>query len=171
MLDKMISQYYMKIEEQKQLQERIEFEAEKIKKKITMRKKQVERLEKKKDKVMCNYYKFPSWVELIVEPLMEQLEKATGLKGEIYGPFGLNSRTSIYLTKNPELSITEQTSLKVTIEPPHGTHVKYETGKTKSKYQRGSIGKLNGRNKVLADLPNRLEEIIEILHGDKTLLD
>lgn len=141
-------------------------ETERIKEKIEERKKQIERLKKKLEKRKNDYYKkdFPNWVETIVKPLMYDLEEKTGLHGEIYGPFGLCCKTSIYLRENMEKSITEQTTLHITIEPPTSDgKIYYETGEVKGGYAKDSIGTLNGMNKVVAELPDTIEAIVELL--------
>ena len=134
-------------------------ELKRIDEKILQRSRQIERLKKKRDKV---YYSF-SWIDNVVKPLMHDLEKATGLTGEIYGPFGLRAETSIYLRKDMSKSITETETLSIELEHmSDGTY--YATGEETNNYQPMSIGWLNGFHHVMAPLPDTLEEIIALLH-------
>lgn len=133
--------------------------------KISEREQQIERLKKRISKRKDDYYKkkYPGWIETIVEPLMRGLEKETGLHGEIYGPFGLCCKTSIYLREDMGKSITEQDTIHITLEPPYEGKLFYETGEIKGEYRKDSIGELNGMNNVLEELPDSIEEIVKIM--------
>lgn len=158
---------YKRCEEERAKERNLMYEdTERIREKIQVREKQIERLKKKMEKREKAYYEkdFPNWIETIVKPLMHDLEKHTGLHGEIYGPFGICCKTSIYLRKDMKESITEQSTLHITIEPPtNDRKIYYETGEVNNRYAKGSIGELNGMNKVKAQLPDTIEEIVALL--------
>lgn len=125
--------------------------------KIEMRRRQIERLERRLEKVG-----YVSWVDTVVNLLMKDLEEATGLHGEIYGPFGLRGATSIYLREDMSKSITEQTTKSITLTSEEdGTY--YETGEIVREYPVNSIGWLNGFGRETKKLPDTLEEILELL--------
>lgn len=135
--------------------------------KIRERKAQLERLEKRRKKVPQT-----SWVEGIVEPLARTLANRTGLSSEIYGPFGLNCTTSIYLRKDMSKSIVEQPTRSITLIPRYGENlhywdddfiIYYQTGEKTNRYAPGTIGELNGMNNVAAPLPDTIEEIEKLL--------
>lgn len=144
---------------------------ESLETKISEREKQIERLKKRIIKRRNEHYKknFPGWIQTIIEPLMHDLEKETGLHGEIYGPFGLCNKTSIYLREDMEKSITDQDTLHITLEPPREGKLYYETGEIKKGYPKGSIGELNGMNNVMGVLPDTIEEIVQIMHTSNKL--
>lgn len=158
---------YKKCEEERNRERKLMYEdTERIREKIQEREKQIERLKKKLEKRKNSYYEkdFSGWIETIVKPLMRDLEKHTGLHGEIYGPFGLCCKTTIYLREDMERSITKQSTLHITIEPPMDNgKIYYETGEVKEGYAKGSIGELNGMNMVMAELPDTIEEIVAVL--------
>ena len=133
-------------------------EMQRIDEKIIQKKQQIERLEKKRNKV---YYSF-SWHEDVVKRLMKDLEEKTGLTGEIYGPFGMRAATSIYLRKDMTKGICEQTTLSIELEEREdGTY--YYTGKNTKNYPSGSIGEINGMNHIMAPLPETIDEIVKVL--------
>lgn len=142
-----------------------------LKAKIAEREQQIERLKKRINKRRDDHYKknYPDWIETIVKPLMRDLEKETELHGEIFGPFGLCCKTAIYLREDMEKTITEQDTIHITLEPPHKGKLYYETGEIKGGYPNGSIGELNGMNKVLEVLPDTIEEIVQIMHSSNKL--
>lgn len=126
-------------------------------------KKQIEKLEKQKDDIFFGR----NWVKGIVEPLAEVLAERSGLKYEIYGPFGIRCSTSIYLRADMSRSITEQETRSITLTPAtseDGTeYCNYDTGEKIDSYEAGSIGWLNGFNNKSAPLPDTLEEIEKLL--------
>lgn len=133
-----------------------------IDEKISERRAQIERLEKRRERLLC-----AGWVEGIVEPLAAALASLTGLSWEIYGPFGLRAETSIYLREDMSRSITEQTTRSIHLVPMHnkdgGYVIHYETREIDDSYQKGSLGEINGINRKTAPLPDTLEEIEKLL--------
>lgn len=133
-----------------------------IEKKILERRAQIERLEKRRERLFG-----VGWVEGIVEPLAAALASLTGLSWEICGPFGLRTETSIYLREDMSRSITEQTTRSIHLVPMHnkdgGYVIHYETGEIDNSYQKGSLGERNGMNRKTAPLPDTIEEIEKLL--------
>lgn len=136
-----------------------------IDEKISERRAQIERLEKRRERLLD-----VGWVEGIVEPLAAALASLTGLSWEIYGPFGLRAQTAIYLREDMSRSITEQTTRSIHLVPKHdkdvGYILHYETGEIDGSYQKGSLGELNGMNRKTAPLPDTIEEIEKLLVTD-----
>lgn len=171
MLNTLITQYQVAREEQTKVKAQLRSEIDALETKIVIRQKQIDRLENRKKKTWHEYNQITcSWINMIIKPLMQQLENKTGLKGELIGPYGLNSRTLLCLIKHSDIDHTNPPILSLTIRPPKDGHIQYETGETTNQYQEGSIADVNGCNEILADLPNTVDEIIKILQGDKTLL-
>lgn len=133
-----------------------------IDEKISERRAQIKRLEKRRERLLG-----VGWVEGIVEPLAAALASHAGLSWEIYGPFGLRSETSIYLCEDMSRSITEQTTRSIHLVPMNnkdgGYILHYETGETDDSYQKGSLGERNGMNRKTAPLPDTIEEIEKLL--------
>ena len=46
-------------------------------------------------------------------------------------------------------------------------HLRYDTCERNNKYQHGSIGELNGFNKIEAPLPESVEEIVKLIKSRK----
>lgn len=133
-----------------------------IDEKISTHRAQIERLEKRRERLWG-----VSWVEGIVEPLATALSARTGLSWKIYGPFGLRLATSIYLREDTSRSITEQTTRSIHLVPMHngegGYILHYETGEIDGSYQKGSLGERNSMNRKTAPLPDTIEEIEKLL--------
>ncbi len=136
---------------------------EKLQKQIERQEGHIKKLEKQKDDIFFSR----GWVQGIVEPLAEVLAQRTGLKWEIYGPFGLRCETSIYLRADMSKSITEQETRSIRLTPAtdqNGTeYCMYDTGETEGGYEPMSIGWLNGFNHKTAPLPDTIEEIEKLL--------
>ena len=146
----------MNIYDKEYRQKEIECRAEmkRIDEKISQRRKQIERLEKKRHRVWASY----GWYNDVVVRLMHDLEKETGLKGEIYGPYGLRAETSIYLREDMSKSICDTETWSIELENREdGTY--YATGKESDEFEPMSIGWLNGFHHIMEPLPDTLEEI------------
>lgn len=143
---------------------KLDEEIDKRRARIERAKKQIEQLERRQEK------EYAFWYDDVVIPLMHDLEKcayeSTGEKwyGEIYGPFGLECETSIYLRKDMSRSICDQTTYGLTIYPPNYEGVmKYQTTEKMNCYPKGSIGDLNGMNFIKAVLPDSINEIWKLM--------
>jgi len=140
---------------------------ESIEEKIAEKRGKIQRLEKAIEKLQKEEEKeYTGWVDGVVRPLAQKLAENTGLYYEIYGPFGLDARTSIYLRADMKKSITEQDCLGITLVPRWSDGdlvMMYETGETTNQYQPGSIGWMNGMNNIEARLPETIEEIMGLL--------
>lgn len=145
--------------------ERFNKEIEKRRERIKRAEKQIEQLKNRQDK------EYAYWFDDVVYPLMHDLEKLAGdgWYGEIYGPFGLECQTSIYLRRDMSRSICDQPTYGLTIYPPNDNGVmKYQTEEKTNTYPKGSIGDLNGMNFVQAALPDSIEEIWKLMkYSDK----
>lgn len=153
-------------------------EERKINERIIERKRQIERLEKKKDKI-------GGWHANLVHPLAKVLTPLLGCDSyEILGPFGLRAETSIWFKKKDSTAKYCDYSLCLTVhheyhqsnreyknhycEPPMRTvFLQYDTYKRNTNYQRGSIGELNGFNKIEAPLPETIDELVKIIKENK----
>ena len=150
----------------KALKTQIEWQINKREERITRAVNQIQALERKKHKIG-----YASWIDDIVKPLMHDLEECaftvTGEKwyGEIYGPFGIFARTTIYLRKDMEKSICDQPTYFLEVMPPdEAGKMYYGTCEFTNKYPVGSLADLNGENEIMADLPETLAEIWEVVH-------
>ena len=152
-------------------------EERRINERIIDRELQIEKLEKKKGEL-------GGWHANLVIPLAEVLTPLLGCDTyEILGPFGLRAETSIWFKKKGSTAQYCDYSLSVTIhhefhdnqeykrrycEPPmKNMYLQYDTYKRDPSYQRGSIGELNGFNKIEAPLPESIDEIVKIIKENK----
>ena len=130
---------------------------------------QISRLEQELEETEHSYI---NWVDGILIPLAKELMKRKGLKYfEIYGPFGLNCETSVYMANERKgtaingcfgesnIPISDVDTWSLTVHPD----MKYRTKKTLNKHPEGSIGDLNGWNDVYEELPDDIDEIVKLL--------
>lgn len=108
-----------------------------------------------------NNLKYPSVYESVVVPLAEELAKHFNTEFDIYGPFGLMGEIIIVLMKDTMKSISEQPTISLTLRISDDV-VLYDTGKRINRYSKGSIGELNGMNKVFKPLPMDFDEIVKL---------
>lgn len=99
------------------------------------------------------------WIDSAIIALVVDIEEYTKEPVQISGPFGLRAEVMInvgisYLTIIPSF---DSGILKLY----------YDTGQKIEKFSPLSIGDINGFNNVQAPLPDTLEEIIDIIRGEK----
>ena len=106
----------------------------------------------------------------LIVPLAKKLSEHFDMPYEIYGPFGTECETSIYLRKDMSKSISEQPTVSLTLRPSwETTWLTYNTGEKIKRYPKGSVGDLNGLNDVYAPLPMEFEEILKLVeYSDST---
>lgn len=112
----------------------------------------------------------PSTYDDLITPLAKKLSEYFGMPYELYGPFGLNCETSIYLREDMQKSICDQPTISLTLRPwNEGSMLRYDTGRRTNQYPKGSIGWLNNDNSIFAPLPMEFEEILKLVkHSDST---
>lgn len=137
----------------------------------------IERLEKKKRKI-------GGWFDTLIHPLAKVLTPLLGCENyEILGPFGLRAETSIWFKKKDSTAKYCDYSLTVTLfnefdknsiykdrycmSSTKTVELRYDTGERDGSYQRGSIGELNGFNKIESPLPESIEEIVNLIKSRK----
>lgn len=159
-----IKNHNVEIEKYKGKRAEIEAEKERLEARIERANKLLARLEEKENRLHR-----PSRYD-VIEALAKRLSEHYSLPYEIYGPFGLECETSIYLRKDMSKSITEQKTISIHLRP-FGDHendwMTYDTGERVNRYARGSIGELNGYNSVYAPLPTDFNEILKLMKIDK----
>ena len=154
-----------------------EREERRINERIIDRELQIARLEKKKSKL-------GGWHANLVIPLAEILTPLLECETyEILGPFGLRAETSIWFKKKDSTAKYCDYSLTLTIHNEwdkdnyykgqycmstmKSVHLRYDTYERNNSYAHGSIGELNGFNKIEAPLPESIDEIIELIKSRK----
>lgn len=110
----------------------------------------------------------PTYCSAIIEPLAKKLSEHFGMPYEIYGPFGLEAETSIYLRKDMNARISEQPTISLTLRPSERSESKflYDTGERTDHYPPGSVGWLNNMNAICLPLPMEFEEILKLVTND-----
>lgn len=154
-----------------------EHEERRINERIIDRELQIERLEKKKNKL-------GGWIANLVIPLAEVLTPLLNCSDyEILGPFGLRSETSIWFKKNNSTAKHCDYSLSLTVHNEwdknsyykgrycmgvmNNVQLRYDTYERDNTYQHGSIGALNGFNKIEAPLPESIDDIVKLIKERK----
>jgi hypothetical protein len=122
---------------------------ENLDRKIEQREAQIERLQKRRANVPCTH-----WTEDLIKPLAAELAARTGLSWELYDLRGMKTATSIYLRADMSKKITEQPTLRITLEP------RRIDGLIVTFYR---TGKKVGINCATAPLPDTIEEIEALL--------
>ncbi|MGN5650977.1 hypothetical protein [Bacillus sp. Brlt_9] len=144
----------------------IEDQIEQKRRSIQRLQEQLDRLEAKKMDDNEN-----GWIHSILVPFSKVIAEKLGWTYEICGPFGEDSRVTIYFYENPEVALVAQTTKSITIVPKYikSGQLHYDTGKRRS----GVVIKnpftagLNGNMNEILPIPDSLEKVIEIL--DKNL--
>lgn len=147
---------------------------DKIQERINAKREKINRLENQIDKLTSKYWKteVPSWIDYLVVPLAEKLAEHFECEYEILGPFGLGARTSIWLKPTADSDIEDIIS-SITLIPLLRSEgqplLEYETGESKESnvFPKGSIGEMNGFNKVVEPLPQDLNAVIKIMEKRK----
>lgn len=137
---------------------------EKINVTIEKRRKQIQRLEKKRDKLALQA---PDWVRDVMHPLAQEIAMKLNQFYDVKGPFGIRAEVSIYIIEDPDMSIIDQGQWSITITPHFNNdgdmEFYYDTGEVKEDFAPGTVGSMNGMNNVEAPLPENIDEIIKLL--------
>ena len=148
-------------------------EERKINERIIDHEIQISRLEKKKSRI-------GGWLDILVKPLANILTPLLDCETfEILGPFGLRGETSIWFKKKDSNAKYCDYSLTVTLHNEwdnnsiykdqycmssmKAVELRYDTGVRDNSYQCGSIGELNGFNKIETPLPESIDEIVKLI--------
>lgn len=111
--------------------------------------------------------KCPGWYEGVLVPFSEAIAKRLEMPYEVYGPFGMCAKTTVYFFPGNGRDITRDETYSITIQP-EGKELYYETGEKVNRYQRNTIGDMNGMNNVTAPVPDDMESIITLLRHAHT---
>ena len=111
-----------------------------------------------------------NWIDSVVKPLAEELRKATGKKFcEVFGPFGLCARVSVYLhdESTDKKELIQQSSLALTLQPcfedGDAFSLAYETGGIARQCEPGSLAALNGMDRATAPLPDSIDDVVMLM--------
>ncbi len=118
-------------------------ESDRLEARIEKRKKQITRLEAKKQRLML-----PSWISLIVEEIAKELIKSMSARCyQILGPFGFGATTSIHFYKDETESLEGCRS--ITFSPGNidkGELSRVDHSINTKQFEEGSFGERNGLN-------------------------
>ncbi|MCK2000461.1 hypothetical protein MZM54_03520 [[Brevibacterium] frigoritolerans] len=158
-----VNEMKITLEKREEIDSKLEKNEEKIKK--------IQDQQDKLNKERANI-ELPGWIETILIPLAKELASRYELEYEIYGPFGMNARTTIYLMEDKSVGIVNQKTKSITIQPKSlkiNVELVYEAGKRKEaiNYASNSIPALNGDDMEVQPLPETIEEIMGIMDRDK----
>jgi len=124
-------------------------------------------------KLSKHLYERKNWIETFINPLAKELQTYFPKRTiEIMGPFGVCSRTSIWLIEKSEedakdILIYGNNILSVTIIPINvnlGIFY-FETGEKTNKFKIGTIGELNGMNNIVKEIES-IEELVKHLQEE-----
>jgi hypothetical protein len=134
--------------------------------KIAIRQKQLERLQGRLRKIH-----WPHWTEQLLRPVLDEIEKQLpGWNCDKDGllPMGLSCRVSVFFSKEdilqPSNHYTRKTSISIIFTPGDldKSELLYETGEYTNRYGPGTIGAINGFNRVTKPLES-IEEAVALL--------
>jgi hypothetical protein len=135
----------------------------------------LERTIEKRQKVlnrMVKEHDSRSWIDKVLKPLVDIVSsQMAAIHNEdqpwpykIYGPFGLRCQTTVYIFPAGGEDILDDETYSLTVFPVGEIgktfRLEYDTGKLSQDYEPGSLGDINGFNRITDDLPDRLGEII-----------
>lgn len=137
-------------------------EIKKVEDRITQRKQQIKRLEKKEDRLVeANW-----WGDALIRPLLELVKvKFPQLRwdDERLVPMGLGCRVHVFAYVGGQLACY------LALSPDNGDgRLWYETGEIKEGYPQGSIGAMNGFDRVQKPIET-IEEIYTHLENQLKL--
>ncbi len=168
MFKELVSKYGEKVEENKAYSDTVSAKAHKYIAEAEALEKQAAAKRRKAEKLEADLRKMPvvNWKDEVVVPLAAELAKRLSKKQMVLGPCGIGAKVRICLVDNPDILLTQQDCLEIVIVPDfeNGRMVfNYETGETDDRYERGTIGYMNGLNNITARLPDSIEEIAGLL--------
>ena len=135
---------------------------------IEFRRQQIERLEKRRDKLVYPHY------HNALEEIGKYICERTGYDYEILGPFGIRAQSSLWIvdkTKDRK-DLNDYVVWSLSVSPNyedngHTQYLTYDTYKKKGKYHPNSIGALNGLDNIEEVLPDTVEEVWELMKSLK----
>jgi len=127
--------------------------------KISHRRAQLARLEKRKSK---NYIAGPSWVDEIIKPIaVEMAKNFTDRHYDILGPFGLTCETAIHFYRgNEKIGYKKDSCLSITFRPGNlddGEITVVDYSKNTKRYGENTIGGMNGMNFKSVSIPKDVD--------------
>lgn len=135
---------------------------------IKMRRAQIERLEKRLDKL-----EYPHFHDALKE-IGEYICSKTGYEYKILGPFGLRCESSLWIVdpnkdkgKHGVGNIVWSICVNSKTNEDNTQYLVYDTGEKKPGYHPNSLGALNGFDNVEAILPDTIEEVWEIMKNKR----
>lgn len=134
---------------------------------IEYRRRQIERLEKKLNKLVC-----PCWHDALKE-IGEYICKQTGYGYEILGPFGLRANSSLWIvdkTRDRRYEFDKYIIWSISVCPHYDDnkmYLTYDTGRKQGNYNPNSLGAMNGFDNVEEVLPDTIEEVWELMKSLK----
>lgn len=137
-----------------------------LEERIELRQKQIERLEKRREKLICPHY------HDALKEIGEYICERTGYDYEILGPFGLRAQSSLWIvdeTKDRK-SLNEYIVWSISVCPHYdgdNQYLTYDTGKKMGAYHPNSLGAMNGFDNVEEILPDTVEEVWELMKSLK----
>lgn len=119
-------------------------------------------------------------IKLIYKPLAEAICQKMNIKYyEIYGPFGIDCEISIFFSnistkpsKSEKLGLCRPIDIcnvdtyglyDLVTRGENQMEIHYATGEETNEFAKGSIGYLNGFNRVRKRLPDNLDDIVKVL--------
>jgi len=137
----------------------------KIEERIVMRKKQIERLETKKAKTQV------FWITGLIKPIAKALEEVYPNRvADVLGPFGLDAETAIHLYKkgiSNEKRFDDDNCISITFRPGNieqGILYIKDTRHNTRRFQKGTIGELNGMNYKSIEFDWNLNTLVELIN-------
>lgn len=106
------------------------------------------------------------WVAGVVEPLAKEIGNRLNLESKVYGPQGLGCRVHMVFGSKEAEDEGIAPRWWFTLQPAFqegSFELFYESDEETDRYPQGSLGALNGLNKVTKPLPDDIDQIIELI--------
>lgn len=138
---------------------------DKLLEKIKIRELQIERLKSRLEKLHRT-----NWTKDLLIPVLDEIKNALpewDYNKNLLHPMGLSCRVSVFFTKKvkmPSSYYTQVTSITIIFSPGdlENSELFYETGESIERYPPGTIGAINGLNRVTKSLES-IKEAVDLL--------
>lgn len=157
--------YDASVEAHRPRAEAADAEDKRLRERIEMRQRQIERLERKLAKARAERPEPPHWIHGLVAPLAKRLaEHLPGYDWEVLGPFGVNSTVSIHFEPSDRRERGEDWAKhlrSITFRPTHtdagATRLRLvDYSRNLKLYPEGTMGEMNGCNYPTEPCPDEM---------------
>lgn len=140
--------------------------------------KEIERLTEEKRMIQKEFdaisQTYPSWMEIVIEPIAKEVAKAIGLEYIIFGIFGKRGQVSIFFVEDKQKLVVNQPSksLHLMVENVFEGVLYYETGRGIGGHPEPLMEKddPDGYSREILPLPQDMKEIVPLIRSTEEVV-